>query len=138
MCFTRSQPQLKNKLSRTVTGVDKIKNVHQNQLVPDHTQEYRRPPEQESSLMFDNLLGEADQHNAYLDLSRDSNPFVSSQVIQNREGNYLTGGGNLANSIDNYGSFTSLTQVVGKTKPKLKQGTKINAKPSTAWKKKID
>ena len=76
--------------------------------------------------MFDNLLGEADQHNAYLDLSRDSNPFVSSQVIKNREGNYLTGGGNLANSIDNYGSFTSLTHIVGKTKPKLKQGTKVN------------
>ena len=88
--------------------------------------------------MFNNLLGAADKPDACLDLSRDSNPFVSSQVIQNREGNYLTGGGNLANSIDNYGSFTSLTQIVGKTKPKLKQGTKVNTKPSTAWKKNID
>ena len=77
--------------------------------------------------MFNNLLGEADKPDACLDLSRDSNPLVSSYMIKNQEGNYLTGDGNLANSIDNYGSFVSLTQIVGK--PKQKQGTKVNAKP---------
>ena len=77
--------------------------------------------------MFENLLGEADPHNAYLDLSRDSNPFVSSQVIKDRGGNFLAGGGDLGNSVDHSGSFTSLTQILGK--PKLRQAEKINAKP---------
>ena len=58
--------------------------------------------------MLDNLLGEPDQHHPDLDLSRDSNPFVSSHMIKNRGGTYLQGGGDLAvNDYDE--SFTSLT-----------------------------
>ena len=60
--------------------------------------------------MFDNLLGEPGR-NEDLDMSRDSNPFVSSHLIKNREANYLSGGGDIRNAQD--GSFSSLTQIVG-------------------------
>lgn len=93
-------------MQRTITGTDEMVKPGQLSVEQLNPSSSRALNQQESSVLFDNLLGDPERQQEDLDMSRDTNPFVSSYVVKNRQGNYLSGGGDLGNGN---GSCTSLT-----------------------------